>query len=122
MSAAPETDPPNAQAGPQQATFLFADIAGFTALIEAHGDEQAAWLVGEFCRAVQAELPASGGTQVKSIGDAIMLRPSPSRARPSRWGCVSPPSCSASTAPPPSAWACITARRLNATATTSARP
>jgi class 3 adenylate cyclase/YHS domain-containing protein len=56
------------------ATFLFADIAGFTALTEAHGDEQAATLVGDFCDAVRAELPMFGGTQVKTIGDALMLR------------------------------------------------
>jgi adenylate cyclase len=63
------------------ATFVFADIAGFTALTEAHGDEQAAELVAEFCRAVQSELPASGGSQVKSIGDALMLRiPEPAAA------------------------------------------
>lgn len=55
------------------ATFLFADIAGFTALTEAHGDEDAAALVADFCAAVQAELPASGGKQVKTIGDAVML-------------------------------------------------
>jgi adenylate cyclase len=55
------------------ATFVFADIAGFTALTEAHGDEQAAALVDDFCRAVSAELPAVGGSQVKTIGDAIML-------------------------------------------------
>ena len=63
------------------ATFLFADIAGFTALTEAHGDEQAAELVAEFCRAVRAELPAVGGRQVKTIGDALMLVvPEPSDA------------------------------------------
>jgi len=55
------------------ATFLFADIAGFTALTEAHGDEQAVALVDAFCAAVDVELPA-GGTRVKSIGDAVMLR------------------------------------------------
>jgi class 3 adenylate cyclase/YHS domain-containing protein len=55
------------------ATFLFADIAGFTALTEAHGDEEAAAIVAEFCRAVRAELPDYGGTQVKTIGDALML-------------------------------------------------
>src|SRR3954447_4631059 len=65
----------------EPATFVFADIAGFTALTEAHGDQQAAELVAEFCRAVQVELPASGGCQVKSIGDALMLRiPDPSAA------------------------------------------
>jgi class 3 adenylate cyclase len=34
--------------GAASATFLFADIAGYTALTEAHGDEQAADLVAEF--------------------------------------------------------------------------
>ena len=59
---------------PDAATFLFADIAGFTALTEAHGDEEAATLVAGFCSAVKAELPQCGGTHVKSIGDALMLR------------------------------------------------
>jgi adenylate cyclase len=56
------------------ATFVFADIAGFTALTEAHGDEEAAALVADFCAAVKAALPVFGGTHVKSIGDALMLR------------------------------------------------
>jgi class 3 adenylate cyclase len=56
------------------ATFMFADIAGFTALTEAHGDKQAATLVADFCDAVKAKLPVFGGTQVKTIGDALMLR------------------------------------------------
>jgi len=56
------------------ATFVFADIAGFTALTEAHGDEEAADLVASFCEAVREELPARGGTHVKTIGDAILLR------------------------------------------------
>lgn len=54
-------------------TFLFADIAGFTALTEAHGDEEAAELVADFALAVTSELPASG-SYVKTIGDALMLR------------------------------------------------
>jgi adenylate cyclase len=63
------------------ATFLFADIAGFTALTEAHGDEEAAALVADFCDAVRADLPDSGGVHVKTIGDALMLRiPDPGRA------------------------------------------
>jgi class 3 adenylate cyclase/YHS domain-containing protein len=65
---------PQDQAQPAAATFVFADIAGFTALTEAHGDEQAARLVADFCDAVAAELPAFGGTQIKTIGDALMLR------------------------------------------------
>ena len=54
-------------------TFLFADIAGFTALTEAHGDEEAADLVADFAAAVRSELPACGA-HVKTIGDALMLR------------------------------------------------
>jgi class 3 adenylate cyclase/YHS domain-containing protein len=64
-----------------EATFVFADIAGFTALTEAHGDHDAAALVAAFCRAVRAELPASGGAEVKTIGDAVMLMiPDPAAA------------------------------------------
>ena len=55
-------------------TFVFADIAGFTALTEAHGDEEAVKLVEEFSQAVEAELPAVGGEHVKTVGDALMLR------------------------------------------------
>ena len=63
------------------ATFLFADIAGFTALTEAHGDEQAVRVVAGFCDAVTRELPAFGATHVKTIGDALMLRvPDPAQA------------------------------------------
>jgi adenylate cyclase len=63
------------------ATFLFADIAGFTALTEAHGDEQAAMLVAEFADAVDAELPCFGARRVKTIGDALMVRvPDPGSA------------------------------------------
>jgi adenylate cyclase len=64
---APDSDP-------SPATFLFADIAGFTALTEVHGDEQAASVVADFCDAVMRELAAFGATHVKTIGDALMLR------------------------------------------------
>src|SRR6476620_7539609 len=64
-----------------EATFLFADIAGFTALTEAHGDEQAVRLVEEFANAVRAELPPVEGEYVNTVGDALMLRvPDPSDA------------------------------------------
>lgn len=55
-------------------TFLFADLAGFTALTEAHGDERAADLVGSFCASVRVLLPRYGAEQVKAIGDGLMLR------------------------------------------------
>ena len=64
-----------------EATFLFADIAGFTALTEAHGDEAALELVGAFCGAVDSRLLEVAGVRVKTIGDAVMLRiPEPSDA------------------------------------------
>ncbi|TMK40383.1 MAG: YHS domain-containing protein [Actinobacteria bacterium] len=55
-------------------TFLFADLAGFTALTEAHGDEQAVALVGEFGAAVRRLLADHRAQEVKSIGDAVMIR------------------------------------------------
>jgi class 3 adenylate cyclase len=39
------------------ATFVFADIAGFTALTEAHGDEEAVTLVDRFSAEVAEVLP-----------------------------------------------------------------
>ena len=55
-------------------SFLFADLAGFTALTEAMGDEEAADLVGDFCAAVRELLPEHGAEEIKSIGDALMIR------------------------------------------------
>ena len=55
-------------------TFLFADLTGFTALTEVHGDEHAADLVGQFCTEVRSILERRGGEEVKTIGDAILLR------------------------------------------------
>ena len=56
------------------ATFLFADIAGYTALTEAHGDEDAAELAANFCRAMSEVAEARGGEVIKTIGDAVMVR------------------------------------------------
>lgn len=61
------------EAGEAQ-TFLFADLAGYTALTEVHGDEEAADLVGEFCASVRRLLPAHQAAEVKTIGDAVMIR------------------------------------------------
>jgi class 3 adenylate cyclase/YHS domain-containing protein len=58
----------------RDSTFVFADIAGFTALTEAHGDEQAADLAADFAAAVEGVLAPGAAEQVKTIGDAIMLR------------------------------------------------
>jgi class 3 adenylate cyclase/YHS domain-containing protein len=54
-------------------TFLFADLAGFTALTEAHGDEEAAELVGEFEQVVDGLVEQHRGETVKTIGDAVMI-------------------------------------------------
>ncbi|WP_187368804.1 adenylate/guanylate cyclase domain-containing protein [Baekduia soli] len=57
-----------------ESTFMFADIAGFTALTEAHGDDEAADLALEFCRRVSRQLGPEDGEVVKTIGDAVMVR------------------------------------------------
>jgi class 3 adenylate cyclase len=54
--------------------FVFADIAGFTALAERGGDEHAAEIVDDFQRHVRELLARHGGEQIKAIGDAVMLR------------------------------------------------
>lgn len=55
-------------------TFLFADLAGYTALTEAHGDEAAADTADAFCFAIRRILPDYAAEQVKRIGDAVMIR------------------------------------------------
>jgi class 3 adenylate cyclase/YHS domain-containing protein len=63
-----------ADVGDQAArTFLFADVAGFTALTEAHGDEEAADLVDEFSTAARELVAQFDARLVKTIGDALML-------------------------------------------------
>lgn len=54
-------------------TFVFADLAGFTALTEAHGDERAADIALEFCRDLNRLLP-EGAEDLKMLGDACLLR------------------------------------------------
>lgn len=55
-------------------TFLFADLAGFTAMTDAMGDEPAADLAAEFCSRLEALAPEFGAEAIKRIGDAVMLR------------------------------------------------
>jgi adenylate cyclase len=54
-------------------TFLFADLAGFTALTEAHGDEEAADLAADFFQSVRTLLPEYGATEIKVMGDELMI-------------------------------------------------
>jgi class 3 adenylate cyclase len=53
-------------------TFMFADLAGYTALTEAHGDERAADLAQMFCERVCSLELDHGGRDVKTLGDAVM--------------------------------------------------
>jgi class 3 adenylate cyclase/YHS domain-containing protein len=55
-------------------TFLFADLSGFTALTEAHGDREAADLAAGFFDQIRALLGDHGAEEVKTLGDAIMIR------------------------------------------------
>lgn len=55
-------------------TFVFADLAGFTALTEAHGDDRAADLAADFYREIGQLLESCGGQEIKQLGDAVMLR------------------------------------------------
>ena len=55
-------------------TFLFTDLVGFTALTAAEGDERGADVAIEFCERVRPLLGRHRAEEVKSIGDALMLR------------------------------------------------
>ena len=54
-------------------TFVFADLAGFTALTEAHGDERAADIAIDFCRELNRRLP-DDAEDLKMLGDACLVR------------------------------------------------
>ena len=55
-------------------TFLFTDLVGFTALTAERGDEHAAETALAFYARVRALLADHGADEVKTIGDAMMLR------------------------------------------------
>ncbi len=61
-------------AGQPIQTFLFADLAGFTALTEAHGDERAADIAADFYAEVREVLDRHDAEELKRIGDAVMIR------------------------------------------------
>jgi class 3 adenylate cyclase len=54
-------------------TFVFADLAGYTALTERRGDEAAARLAREFQRTMSSLSREHGARQVKSMGDGVMI-------------------------------------------------
>ena len=55
-------------------TFVFTDLVGFTALTTAQGDDRAAEVALDFYRRVRSLLPSHRAEEVKTIGDAMMLR------------------------------------------------
>lgn len=61
-------------AQPAAASFLFADLAGYTALTEVHGDDRAADLALEFFDHVGGLIAGRGCSLVKTLGDAVMVR------------------------------------------------
>lgn len=54
-------------------TFLFADLSGFTALTEVHGDHDAADLAAGFFEDARGLLVEHGAREVKTLGDAMMI-------------------------------------------------
>lgn len=54
-------------------TFVFADLAGFTALTEAHGDEHAADAASAFVEEMRRIIAGYAASEVKTMGDAVML-------------------------------------------------
>jgi class 3 adenylate cyclase/YHS domain-containing protein len=55
-----------------EATYCFIDLAGFTALTEAQGDEDAADVAARFAEYTRAAL-GPGDRLVKTIGDAVLI-------------------------------------------------
>jgi adenylate cyclase len=55
-------------------TFVFADLAGFTALTEAHGDDSATAIAVDFAAAVRKIVADYEAEEVKTIGDEVMIR------------------------------------------------
>lgn len=55
-------------------TFLFMDLVGFTALTAEHGDDNAAEVALRLYAHVRRLLPEHQGEEIKTIGDAMMIR------------------------------------------------
>lgn len=60
--------------GALEATIVFVDLASFTPLAQVHGDEVAAQVLERFDTQVRGLVLEHGGSLVKQIGDAFMLR------------------------------------------------
>lgn len=74
MSSGPIIESAAGDASLDAATFLFADLAGYSALTEAHGDARAADEAAAFCDGVRKLLGEYEGEEVKAVGDALIVR------------------------------------------------
>jgi class 3 adenylate cyclase len=54
-------------------TFVFVDLAGYTALTETRGDHAAARIASEFQRTMSGLSRRHGAWQIKSMGDGVMI-------------------------------------------------
>jgi class 3 adenylate cyclase len=70
----------SSQGADANGTFLFTDLVGFTALAAEDGDQRAAEVALEFYDRVRRLLPDHGAEELKTIGDALMLRCSDARS------------------------------------------
>ena len=66
------SDGPKSASSKYEATFCFVDLAGFTALTEAHGDEDAADVASRFAELTRGALGPSD-CLIKTIGDAVLV-------------------------------------------------
>jgi class 3 adenylate cyclase len=55
-----------------EVAFAIADLAGFTALTETHGNHFAAWLIARYVEMVHASL-AQGARLAERVGDAVLI-------------------------------------------------
>ena len=55
-------------------TFLFMDLVGFTALTAERGDDSAAEVALRLFERIRPVLPEHSGEEIKTIGDAMMVR------------------------------------------------
>lgn len=72
LATVPTVDAPLLQTTVAETAFLFADIVGFSAFTERHGDLRAAQLARRLRSGVERQLPPRSRL-VKSLGDAVMV-------------------------------------------------
>ncbi len=80
MSEAPGHDPASGEETAYRG-FLFADLRGYTAFVEAHGSRAAANLLDAYRELVRREVAAHAGAEIKTEGDSFyVVFPSAQRA------------------------------------------